>query len=246
MATQPMNPAQVTKAHLAKQQANSTTSRHFTGDANRVFPQGMDANTSSSIDPDGAAGIAYSKPTLPSSQFTAGTASMPVSPSKKRLHKHIKLPSAAAPTGSAASQKVNPFAQHGLTDAATKPTASSRVSPGKSQQTSPAQGHRRAVRQSSTVQGMNIDTPVQAANPDLLANGLNPAQPNPTFTQAFAGFSALAAVPVSQQPGNQSSDTSSFSFKLGQSAAADDKHAGEGVPQSSPVIQLSSRLSYAV
>lgn len=246
MATQPMNPTQVTKADLAKQQAKSTASRRFTGDANRTFPQGMEVSISGSIESNGAAGIAYSKPTLQPSQFTAGTASVPVSPSKKRLHKHIKLPSAAAPAGSAATQKVNPFAQHGLADAPTKPTAPSRVSPGKSQQTSPAPGHRRAVRQSSTVQGMNIDTPVQAANPDLLANGLNPAQPNLNFTQAFGGFAASAAAPVSQQPGNQSSDNSSFSFKLGQSAAADDKHAGGGMPQSSPMIQLSSRLSYAV
>lgn len=221
--------AEALKTDLTKQQAQPTGSRHFTGDSNRGLSKDMEASASSRQG-SGTAGSASSKPvTMPT--FTAGAASVPVSPSKKRLHRHIKLPQAAAPSGNAPAPKANPFAAHGLTDAAAKATAPSKGSPGKPQQgrTSPINSHRHTVRPNSGVQGMHIDTPVQAAKPTAQPNVFNTTQPtstkNSASTSTFMGFCGGTAAAVKQQAINQKLNHPGSSFTLGQQAAKA-QHAG--------------------
>lgn len=230
MATQPVNLAQTRHASVSRQQASTTTGRHFTGDANRVSLKDMEDTASGLGQPVGAASNIFSK-TVPVPPFTAGTASVPVSPSKKRSHRHIKLPQTAAPSGFGAAPKVNPFAPHGLSDAAVKPTVQGKISPGKAQQTSPVAGHRHAVRRNSGVQGMHIDTPVQTAKSSTKPNQSTSAQSASASTSMFPGF-AGAAPPPMQQPASNILDSNAFSFSPSQKASTAQDCTGECTPNS--------------
>ena len=235
MATQPVSLAQARKAGLSRQQFSTTAGRQFTGDANRVSLKDMEDGANGLGQPGGASSNVFSK-AMPAPQFTAGTASAPVSPSKKRLHRHIKLPQTAAPSGSGAAPKINPFAPHGLSDAAAKPPAQGKVSPVKAQQSSPVPSHRHSVKRSSGVQGMNIDTPIQAAKPSTEANKSTSAQADSASMCTSPGFGATVPPSKQQQPAYNISDDHSFSFQHSKKASGQG-YAGERTPDSHAALQ---------
>lgn len=184
--------------------------RCFTGDANRAPAKDMETTPASSSHAS-MHSSAFSKAAAASqiNMFPAGTASAaPLSPSKKRIHRDLKLKRAAAAPQKGVPSKANPFAQYGVPveDAAIKSAASALSSPNKGQSgaPSPKKSPRRVARPSNGVQGMSIDTPEHSP-----ASAQAPAQPP-------AGATAAAAATFPGSAPQQAPIPYAFSFQQGQ------------------------------
>lgn len=136
--------------------------RTFTGDANIRPGPSMDflpADTRSQHASSTA--VPAKQPASTQSAFTMGSGAAPVSPSKKRMHKDLKLRQTAPSSPSIQPAKANPFAQYGVNSgSSTQPSRSpSQRSPGKAQlgPSSPRR-FKVALKTPNTAQSMHIDS----------------------------------------------------------------------------------------
>ena len=208
----PSRVAQTVRPDLSQQHASRAGDRTFTGNANLRPATGMEpltADTAQRL----STSAAVPKP-LASTQpaFTIGSATAPVSPSKKRMHNALKTRQGSASASTTLPPRANPFAQYGVASGVSSSQAgrtSAQGSPVAAQSGfgSPQPSPRRSlktVRRSDGAQGMNIDliTPLEAAAAEVRSTTSQPA--------ASSAFNGSATQPLTQPESPSSTAASSF------------------------------------
>ena len=224
--------------------------RTFTGDANIRLGSSMDS-LPRDAGPQRASSTAVpaKSPASMQSAFTMGSDAAPISPSKKRAHRDLKIRHTAVSSLSIQPAKVNPFAPYGVHSSSTNQPSKNPAqrSPGKAQP-SPRR-IKVSLKAPSGAQDMHVDSgsvPLNtasfsgvssaAAAPDAAerpSNHATTAQPsNVSFSAGTAstatGFPQTAVPP---NPFSNSHATSaSFAFKPAVSGASTDPMANPGSP----------------
>lgn len=156
--------------------------RTFTGDANIRPGLSMDSLPADTRSQRASSTAAPAKqPARAQSAFTMGSGAAPVSPSKKRMHKDLKMKQTAASSPSIQPAKANPFAQYGVNPGSSnQPSRSpSQRSPGKAQ-LGPSSPRRFKV----TLKGPNAPQSMHIDSGSV-----------PSGTASLSGMSPAAAAP---------------------------------------------------
>ena len=214
--------AQTSRSDLPQQHASCTGDRAFTGNANIRPASSMDSK-SGDIGHH-TPGTAHAKqPVSTQPVFTVGSGTAPVSPSKKRMHKDLKMRKGGSSATSTLPPRANPFAQYGVANgvASQASRTSGRGSPIAAAQPgcgSPQQSPRRVkvVRPSDGLQGMNLDSsmpPETSADEGSSAEHLQPA--------ASSTFNGFTPQPSTARPHSGGSTAADMSCPLSSSRASD-------------------------
>ncbi|KAL3152967.1 hypothetical protein ABBQ38_011997 [Trebouxia sp. C0009 RCD-2024] len=204
--------SQQSRAEGQAQHANHAGHRPFTGNANirpglRMDSLSTDAGSQHASSTSAPAKQAASM----QSAFTMGSGAPPLSPSKKRTHKDLKMKQTPASSPSSQPVKANPFAPYGVSSSSSQASkhpaqrSPAKVPPG----VSPTRRIKVTLKGLNGAQSMHIDSGLPPAGTSSLFGA---ASQTPGPDNDFHPFSQHATAQPSNAPSNAAAATTGTGF----------------------------------